>query len=58
MATLIKLSPREDLRIKAETLFRQMGEQEERAKEMVRTVHAMCDRAAEMRKLPRLSWPR
>lgn len=57
MATPRKLSPRENLRIKIEALFRRMAEQEERAKEMTTRVHQMCDRAADMRKPPRLTWP-
>jgi hypothetical protein len=57
MATPRNLSPRETLRIKTEALFRRMAEQEERAKEMTRRVHQMCDCAADMRKPLRLSWP-
>lgn len=57
MANPEKLPPHENLRIKTEALLRRMEEQEERAKEMIQKVHEMCDLAADMRKLQRLSWP-
>lgn len=63
MAIPRKLFPRpgevtsENLRISAEVLFRRMEEQKARATEMTKSVHKMRDRAAQMRKLPRFSWP-